>query len=110
MLKATLYSFLTAVFLVLVLPSTPVAQEMKTETMQQEEVFSQPVEELTKGEKKDEDYIPVYSHIYGAQFMTEEERCEYLLKLDGMKTREERDAFREKHHKRIDDLRKRMGG
>ncbi|WP_022948724.1 hypothetical protein [Methylohalobius crimeensis] len=110
MLKATLYSFLTAVFLVLVSPSTLVAQEMKTEAMQQEEVFSQPVEELTKGEKKDEDYIPVYSHIYGAQFMTEQERCEYLLKLDGMKTREERDAFREQHHKKIDELRKRMGG
>lgn len=54
--------------------------------------------------------IFVYSHIYGVEFMTEKERCEYLLKLDGMKTKSERDAFRAQHRKAIDERRKKIGG
>lgn len=73
---------------------------------QQEESFSEPPQELT-GRVGD---VPVYSHIYGAEFMTEQERCDYLLTLDGMKTKEERDAFRAKHQEKIDMLRKEKGG
>ncbi|MDD5462412.1 MAG: hypothetical protein PHG00_12390 [Methylococcales bacterium] len=54
--------------------------------------------------------VPVYSHIYGAGFMTEQERCNYLLKLDSMKTKEERDAFRAKHREKIEYLRRERGG
>jgi predicted CopG family antitoxin len=77
-----------------------------SEEEQQEESFSESVQELT--ERKGD--IPVYSHIYGADFMTEQERCNYLLKLDGMKTKEERAAFREQHRKEIDMRRKEKGG
>lgn len=77
-----------------------------SESEQQEESFSQPVQELT-GNVGD---IPVFSHIYGADFMTEQERCNYLLKLDSMKTKEEREAFRQKHHQEIDMRRKEKGG
>ena len=78
----------------------------QTEEEQQEESFSQPVDELT-GQVGD---VPVYSHIYGADFMTEQERCNYLLTLDGMKTKKERDEFRAKHRDRINMLRKERGG
>lgn len=77
-----------------------------SESEQQEESFSQPVQELT-GNVGD---IPVFSHIYGADFMTEQERCNYLLKLDSMKNKEERDAFRQKHRQEIDMRRKEKGG
>ena len=78
----------------------------QTEEEQQEESFNQPVDELT-GHVGD---VPVYSHIYGADFMTEQERCNYLLTLDGMKTKKERDEFRAKHRDRINMLRKERGG
>lgn len=78
----------------------------QSEEEQQEESFSEPAQELT-GRTGD---VPVYSHIYGANFMTEQERCNYLLKLDSMKTKAERDAFRAKHREEIDMLRKEKGG
>ncbi|ADE14711.1 hypothetical protein Nhal_1574 [Nitrosococcus halophilus Nc 4] len=78
----------------------------RPEAEQQEEVFSQSIQKLTGRAAKN----PVYSHIYGAEFMTEKERCEYLLKLDGMKTKSERDAFRAQHRKAIDERRKKIGG
>lgn len=78
----------------------------QSEVEQQEESFSEPPQELT-GRIGD---VPVYSHIYGADFMTEQERCDYLLKLDSMKTKEERDAFRAKHQEKINMLRKEKGG
>ena len=97
-----LTALITSLFL-LVLPFGTFAQ---SEEAQQEESFSEPVQKLTgrAGE------IPVYSHIYGANFMTEQERCNYLLKLDSMKTKKERDAFRAKHHEEMDKLRKEKGG
>jgi hypothetical protein len=78
----------------------------QTEEEQQEESFNQPVEQLT-GHVGD---VPVYSHIYGADFMNEQERCNYLLTLDGMKSKKERDEFRAKHRDRINMLRKERGG
>ncbi|WAK00683.1 hypothetical protein [Methylobacter sp. YRD-M1] len=78
----------------------------QSESEQQEETFNTSPKELT-GRIGD---VPVYSHIYGADFMTEQERCNYLLKLDSMKTKEEREAFRKQHHEKIDMLRKEKGG
>lgn len=77
-----------------------------SEEAQQEESFSRPVQELAGGAGD----VQVYSHIYGADFMTEQERCNYLLKLDSMKTKAERDAYRAKHREEIDKLRKEKGG
>ena len=103
MLKNKLFiAFLISLFMAF-FSSYSIAQ---SEEEQQEESFSEPVQELT-GRTGD---IPVYSHIYGADFMTEQERCNYLLALDGMKTKAERAAFRAKHREKIDMLRKEKGG
>jgi hypothetical protein len=96
-----------AAFIVVFFSVSPIAHAVDAnEEEQQEESFSEPVQELT-GRAGD---VPVYSHIYGADFMTEQERCNYLLKLDGMKTKEERAAFRARHRKEIDMRRKEKGG
>lgn len=103
MLKKKLFmSFLASLF-VAFFSSISFAQ---SESEQQEETFSTDPTELT-GRIGD---VPVYSHIYGADFMTEQERCDYLLKLDSMKTKEERKAFRKQHHEKIDMRRKEKGG
>jgi hypothetical protein len=86
--------------------SSALAQTLEPGEAQQEESFSEPVRELT-GRPGD---VPVYSHIYGADFMTEQERCNYLLKLDGMKSKKERDAYRAKHREKIEKKRKEKGG
>jgi hypothetical protein len=88
---------------IVVFSYSPIALSLVT---QEEEFFSEPVQELT--DKVGD--VPVYSHIYGANFMTEQERCNYLLELDSKKTKEERDAFRAKHRERIDYLRKEARG
>jgi hypothetical protein len=103
MLKNKLLMAFLASLLMVLFSSNSIA---RTEETQQEEIFTQPVQELT-GRVGD---VPVYSHIYGADFMTEEERCNYLLKLDSMKTKAERDAYRAKHHEEIDKRRKEKGG
>lgn len=96
-----------AVFMMILFSSSSIAaQSVDTGEMQQEESFSEPIQELT-GRPGD---IPVYSHIYGADFMTEQERCNYLLKLDGMKSKKERDAYRVKHREEVDKRRKEKGG
>lgn len=95
-------AFLASLFIV-VFSSNAIAI---SEEGQQEESFNEPIQTLT-GKVGD---VPVYSHIYGANFMTEQARCNYLLKLDSLKTKEERDALRAKHHKEIDMLRKEKGG
>lgn len=82
------------------------AETIGKEESQQEEVFSQPVEKLVGKETE----TPVYSHIFGAQLMTEEERCAYLLKLDSMKSKEERDAYRAQHRKEMEERLKQLGG
>ncbi|EIC28349.1 MULTISPECIES: hypothetical protein [Methylomicrobium] len=99
-------AFVAAFIMVLFFVSPLAHAAGASEEEQQEESFSEPVQELT-GRAGD---ISVYSHIYGADFMTEQERCNYLLKLDGMKTKEERAAFRARHHKEIDKRRKEKGG
>ena len=103
MLKNTLPMTFSAAILIAVFSTNTVAGP---EESQQEESFSQPIQKLT-GQVGN---IPVYSHIYGANFMTELQRCEYLLKLDNMKTKEERDEFRTKHKEKIDLRRKQEGG
>lgn len=101
------WQILMKVFLMILLASSSsMAQSLDAGEAQQEELFNDPVQELT-GRKGD---VPVYSHIYGADFMTEQERCNYLLKLDGMKSKEERDAFRTKHREEINERRKEKGG
>lgn len=106
MLKGRLFSALLVGSLALFTTSILAAQEKEAEKMQQEELFSQPLQEVT-GEEKES---TVYSHIYGADLMTEEERCQYLLKLDGMESKNERDALRTQHRQAIDKRRKQMGG
>jgi hypothetical protein len=103
MLKNNLFMAFLASLFIAVFSSNAIAI---SEQGQQEEAFNEPVQKLT-GKVGD---VPVYSHIYGANFMTEQERCNYLLKLDSLKTKEERDALRAKHHKEIDMLRKEKGG
>jgi hypothetical protein len=105
MFNKQIFIQLISAFLIMLFVSFSIAQTVDEE-QQQEESFREPVQELT-GRAGD---VPVYSHIYGADFMTEQERCNYLLKLDGMKSKEERDAFRTKHHKEIDFRRKEKGG
>lgn len=95
-------SFLASLFVTL-MSFNSIAQP---ESEQQEESFSRNPSKLT-GRVGD---VPVYSHIYGADFMTEQERCNYLLKLDGMKTKAERDKFRAQHREKIDMLRREKGG
>ncbi len=103
MLKNKLFmAFLASLSMVFFSSSSVV----RAEKAQQEDFFSQPIQELT-GKAGN---VPVYSHIYGANFMTEQERCTYLLKLDGMKTKEESDAFQIKHREEIDMRRKEAGG
>jgi hypothetical protein len=103
MLKNKLFmSFLASLFMAF-FSSNSIAQ---SEAEQQEESFSENPKELT-GRVGD---VPVYSHIYGADFMTEQERCNYLLKLDNMKTKQERDAFRAQHREKIDFRRNQKGG
>ncbi|HYE36370.1 hypothetical protein [Methylocaldum sp.] len=77
-----------------------------TEETQQEEQFSEPVQELTDKART----VQVFSHIYGADLMSEKERCEYLLKLDSTKDRAERDKIRAGHRTYIDERKKRLGG
>jgi len=77
-----------------------------SEEAQQEESFNGSLQKLTGGVGN----IPVFSHIYGANFMTEQERCQYLLKLDSLPTKADRDDFRANHHKKIDMRRKQEGG
>jgi hypothetical protein len=96
----------SAVFMMTLFASASIAQSLDAGEAQQEESFSEPVQELT-GRVGD---VPVYSHIYGADFMNEQERCNYLLKLDGMKSKAERDAFRAKHREEVDKRRKEKGG
>ena len=77
-----------------------------SEESQQEESFNGSIQKLAGGVGN----IPVYSHIYGANFMNEQERCQYLLKLDSLQTKAERDDYRADHHKKIDMRRKQEGG
>ena len=76
------------------------------EETQQEEQFSEPVQELTEKART----VQVFSHIYGAELMSEKERCEYLLKLDSTKDKTERDKIRAGHRAYIDERKKRLGG
>lgn len=101
-----LHDNLVAIIFSLVFLIFSAASIAQTEEEQQEESFKHPVEQLTGRVSS----TPVYSHIYGADFMTEQERCNYLMKLDGIKTKEERDAYRAKHRQEIDLLRKGKGG
>jgi hypothetical protein len=99
---------LVSTFMVLCFFAAGVAAVEKpdAETLQQEEQFSQPVQELT-GEAR---IVQVYSHIYGAGFMSEKERCEYLLKLDSTQDLAEREKIRAEHRKHIDMLKLEKGG
>jgi hypothetical protein len=106
MFKRQILMKFSTVFMMTLFASASIAQSLDAGEVQQEESFSEPVQELT-GRAGD---VPVYSHIYGADFMTEQERCNYLLKLDGMKSKQERDAFRVKHREEVDKRRKEKGG
>jgi hypothetical protein len=103
MLKNKLITAFLASLFIVFFSYNPIA---RSEEAQQEDFFSEPIQKLT-GKVGD---VPVYSHIYGANYMTEQERCNYLLKLDSIKTKEERAAFRAKHREKIDMLRKEKGG
>ncbi len=81
-------------------------EERSKEEAQQEELFSEPVQELTPDGRT----VQVFSHIYGADLMSEKERCEYLLKLDNTKDKAERDKIRAEHRAYIDERKKRLGG
>jgi len=47
--------------------------------------------------------------IYGSQLMTREERAEHRAKMRSLKTREEREAFRIEHHKKMQERATKMG-
>lgn len=47
--------------------------------------------------------------IYGSQLMTREERAEHRAKMRSLKTREEREAFRIEHHKKMQERAAKMG-
>ncbi|MGR9086451.1 MAG: hypothetical protein ACU841_05175 [Gammaproteobacteria bacterium] len=97
---------LKTLFAILFIALSSPAAIAQIEEEQQEESFSQPVQKLSESVGN----VAVYSHIYGANFMTEQERCNYLLKLDGMKTKQERARFRAQHREKIDLMRKEKGG
>ncbi|MGX2038911.1 hypothetical protein ACWJKU_02090 [Methylocaldum sp. MU1018] len=82
------------------------AEERSMEEAQQEEQFGESVQELTDKARA----VQVYSHIYGAELMSEKDRCEYLLKLDGTKDKAERDKIRAQHRAYIDERKKKLGG
>ena len=57
---------------------------------------------------------PVYAsaadnQVYGWQLMSEQERNEYRTKMQSMKTQEERNQFREEHHKQMQERAKAQG-
>lgn len=47
--------------------------------------------------------------IYGSQLMTKQERAEHRAKLRSLKTREEREAYRLEHHKKMQERAKEKG-
>ena len=47
--------------------------------------------------------------VYGWQLMTEQERTEHSAKMQGFKTEEEREAYRQEHHKRMQARAKEQG-
>ena|SRR3972149_2863878 len=47
--------------------------------------------------------------IYGSQLMTRKERAEHRAKMRSLKTREERDAYRLEHHKKMLERAKEKG-
>lgn len=47
--------------------------------------------------------------IYGSQLMTREERAEHRAKMRGFKTKEEREAYRVEHHKKMQERAKKQG-
>lgn len=47
--------------------------------------------------------------VYGSQLMTRQERIEYRNKMRGLKTQEERDAFRAEHHRLMQERAKEKG-
>lgn len=51
----------------------------------------------------------VQKKVYGGQLMTNEERMEHRAKLRSLKTREERDAYRLEHHKKMQERAREKG-
>ncbi len=47
--------------------------------------------------------------VYGWQLMTEKERIEHRNKMQSMKTKEEREAYRSEHHMRMQERAKKRG-
>lgn len=51
----------------------------------------------------------VRERIYGSQLMTRQERAEHRAKMRGLKTPEEREAYRLEHHKKMQERAKEKG-
>lgn len=47
--------------------------------------------------------------IYGSQLMTQDERAEHRAKMRSLKTREEREAYRLEHHKKMQERAREKG-
>lgn len=47
--------------------------------------------------------------MYGSQLMTEQERIEHRAKMRSLQTEEERQAYRQEHHKRMQERATEMG-
>lgn len=47
--------------------------------------------------------------VYGSQLMTQQERAEHRAKMRGLKTREERDAYRLEHHRKMQERAREKG-
>ena len=60
-------------------------------------------------QEQKQEQVQGQKRIFGWQLMTPEERDEYREKMRSLKTREERDAFRLAHHKKMQERAKEIG-
>jgi regulatory protein YycI of two-component signal transduction system YycFG len=62
-----------------------------------------------KVQAKDQTQLRDQDPIYGNQLMTEQERIEHRNKMRSLKTKEEREAYRLEHHKKMQERAKERG-
>ncbi|NDP38373.1 MAG: hypothetical protein GZ093_06430 [Rhodoferax sp.] len=63
----------------------------------------------TQDQTRDQDRDRLQDPIYGSQLMTLQERNEYQAKMRGLKTAQEREAYRLEHHKQMQERAKVRG-
>lgn len=76
----------------------------QAQTQIQDQVRDQAQQQVqSQDQKRIQDQVQTRDRekIYGSQMMTSAERAEYRAKMRGLKTRQEREAYRLEHHKRM---------